>query len=336
MLLLERGHLPRHKVCGEFVSAESLGLLRELLGRAGAATLLEPAPRISEVRIWVDDARLRSSIRPAAASIPRSDLDHALWLAAEEAGASCRQRTAVEDIIGRGPFRLSTADGLFDAQAVVDASGRNSNLRHSRTEAARQRWIGLKAHCRTEEAVEECVDLYFFEDGYCGVQPVAAGLLNVCAMVREGGAHDLTDVFPRSRHLQARSRRWRQAIDTVRTFPLTFRRPLPIRLRVLHAGDAAGFVDPFVGDGIAIALRTGAMAARALSPFLAGEGTLDDAASRYRSEYESAIAPVFRNASLLRRLSDLPGPVRRSILRVLQIPALGRLLVHKTRSRTTT
>jgi len=31
VLLLERGKFPRHKVCGEFVSAESLGLLKTLL-----------------------------------------------------------------------------------------------------------------------------------------------------------------------------------------------------------------------------------------------------------------------------------------------------------------
>jgi len=32
VLLLERGRYPRHKVCGEFVSAESLDLLSTLLG----------------------------------------------------------------------------------------------------------------------------------------------------------------------------------------------------------------------------------------------------------------------------------------------------------------
>jgi flavin-dependent dehydrogenase len=31
VLLLERGQFPRHKVCGEFVSAESLELLSDLL-----------------------------------------------------------------------------------------------------------------------------------------------------------------------------------------------------------------------------------------------------------------------------------------------------------------
>ena len=32
VLLQERGRFPRHKVCGEFVSAESLHVLEKLLG----------------------------------------------------------------------------------------------------------------------------------------------------------------------------------------------------------------------------------------------------------------------------------------------------------------
>src|SRR5271167_3512726 len=41
VLLLERGHFPRHKVCGEFVSAESLGLLADLLAPQHARLLSE-------------------------------------------------------------------------------------------------------------------------------------------------------------------------------------------------------------------------------------------------------------------------------------------------------
>ena len=35
VLLAERGHLPRHKVCGEFVSPEALGQLAGLLENTG-------------------------------------------------------------------------------------------------------------------------------------------------------------------------------------------------------------------------------------------------------------------------------------------------------------
>ena len=40
------------------------------------------------------------------------------------------------------------------------------------------------------------------------------------------------------------------------------------------AGDAAGFVDPFVGDGVSLALRSGTLAAECLIPFFAGSISL--------------------------------------------------------------
>ena len=50
---LERGEFPRHRVCGEFVSSESLELLNELLGSQFAA-LMSSAPRISQASLFVD------------------------------------------------------------------------------------------------------------------------------------------------------------------------------------------------------------------------------------------------------------------------------------------
>src|ERR1700733_1233359 len=73
-VLLERGKYPRHKVCGEFVSAESLGLLRSLLSRS-YQSLLDDAQRISTGRIFLDGRMLNAPIDPPAASIARFDLD---------------------------------------------------------------------------------------------------------------------------------------------------------------------------------------------------------------------------------------------------------------------
>ena len=85
VLLLERGRFPRHKVCGEFVSAESLSLLRDLLDLQHAA-LLHDAVRIPRARIFLDGRTLHASVDPPAASIARFDLDAALWHSAESAG----------------------------------------------------------------------------------------------------------------------------------------------------------------------------------------------------------------------------------------------------------
>jgi hypothetical protein len=95
VLLLERGSFPRHKVCGEFVSAESLDLLGGFLG-ARHAPLLASAIRIPQARLFFDGSPLQTPIDPPAASIARLDLDAALWELAGEYGVETRQQTTVQ------------------------------------------------------------------------------------------------------------------------------------------------------------------------------------------------------------------------------------------------
>lgn len=97
VLLLERGRFPRHKVCGEFVSAESLALLKWLLGDA-EQELLHNSISLSESRLLLDGRSVRIPVTPPAASIARHDLDLALWNAAQSAGVTTLQETLVQGI----------------------------------------------------------------------------------------------------------------------------------------------------------------------------------------------------------------------------------------------
>jgi menaquinone-9 beta-reductase len=332
VLLLERGRFPRHKVCGEFVSAESLSLLRDLLDLQHAA-LLHDAVRIPRARMFLDGRTLHASVDPPAASIARFDLDAALWHSAESAGVYARQQATVQSVGGSGPFRIVTAGKEFEARALVNASGRWSNLNLAPAEngAHSEKWLGVKAHF-AEPVSEPSVDLYFFDGGYCGVQPVGAGRVNASAMVRADVASSLPEVFARHPELRERSRIWTLVSDPVSTSPLIFRHPQPERDGILMAGDAAGFVDPFVGDGISLALRSGSLAARSLKSFLAGEASLPDAVRSYSQAYKESLLPVFRTSSKIRRMLVLPGYVRRPVLSCLESsPAITNYLVRKTR-----
>ncbi|MBZ5597172.1 MAG: FAD-dependent monooxygenase [Acidobacteriia bacterium] len=336
VVLLERGRFPRHKVCGEFVSSESLELLAALLD-SGHSALLRDATRILQARLFLDGRVLRTVIQPPAASIARLDLDAALWDAAISAGVEARQQTTVQSLAGSGPFQLATSAGEFEARTVIDASGRWSNLNASPNGTQRKKWLGVKAHF-AEASPNPSVDLYFFDGGYCGVQPVklekagSSGRVNACAMVRAEVASTLPDIFARHPELHQRSRHWQQLSEPVTTSPLIFRDPRPEREGALMVGDAAGFVDPFVGDGISLALRSGTMAAQCLIPFFRAEVTLREAVASYRQSYQERLAPIFRASSRIRRMLVLPRVLRGPLLFLLQNnPALTRYVVSKTR-----
>jgi flavin-dependent dehydrogenase len=338
VLLLERGRFPRHKVCGEFVSAECLALLKVLLDPRHAA-LLRDAVTIPGARLFLDSRTLSTVIDPSAASIARLDLDLALWESAESAGVDARQQVSVRSVVGTGPFRVATSAGEFESRAVINASGRWSNLHASAGKAAQpERWIGIKAHF-SEPSPNPSVDLYFFDGGYCGVQPVELnaahsgnGRVNACAMVRANVASTLPDVFARHPALRERSLRWQPLSDPVSTSPLIFRKPHPQRDGTLMAGDAAGFVDPFVGDGISLAVRSASLAAECLIPFFAGEISLQHSLQRYRESYDQRLAPIFRASSTLRRMLVLPRAIRIPLWFLLtKTPSIARYVVGKTR-----
>jgi len=337
VLLLERGRFPRHKVCGEFVSAESLKLLEGLL-ITDEVSLISSAPRIPQGRIFVDGSMLHAEISPAAASITRFDLDQALWRSCREQGIDAREECPVLALEGSGPFVVKTSTEAFQAKALVNATGRWSHLTSAPVRAAAngERWIGVKAHF-SEWHPPASVDLYFFDGGYCGVQPVGeqsngSGAVNACAIVSARVAANISDVLCLHPALRQRSRDWAPLTQAVSTSPLIFHEPELVRDGMLQVGDSAAFVDPFVGDGISLALRSGALGAECLVPFFHGCCGLEQTARDYRELYRKRLSHVFRSSSMLRRGLSWPRAIRWPALALLErAPGLTKKLVSMTR-----
>jgi flavin-dependent dehydrogenase len=319
VLLLERGRIRRHKVCGEFISSEAVALLRDLLGKAHEQ-LLEAAPVTPTARLFIGKRVVRAPISPPAVSIPRFDLDEALWQAAIANGCECRPETTLDELGFKEDWELRAGDQHWRARKLVNASGRWSNLTRTTLPADTPRWVGLKGHFR-EAHPPRSADLYFFEGGYCGVQPIGANAVNVAAMVRGDVATAIEQTFACHPELWRRSRDWDPITEPVSTAPLVFRRPEPVTEKgMLNVGDAAGFIDPFAGDGIAIALRSGAKAAVV-------------EAADYERWYQSEILPAFKAASRFRRLLNSHGLVRWVALSLFRNRRTAAWAVKATRSR---
>jgi flavin-dependent dehydrogenase len=338
VLLLERGRFPRQKVCGEFVSAESLSVLEELL-TPGQRSIVSEAPQITKSRFFVDHTVLRLKVDPPAASIPRFELDRVLWESAKTAGVDARENSAVRSLKEETPFTVECDGQRFSGRALINAAGRWSFLTYPevRARASGERWIGVKAHFQ-ETRDSDSVDLYFFDGGYCGVQPVCSvtgsseQIVNACAMVRADVVSTLEGVLASHPALKARSQAWKPLMDPVSTSPLVFHDPEPVRRNLVQVGDAATFVDPFIGDGISLALRSGVLAAECLKGFFSGEVSLEDAAASYSRTYLQKLSPVFRASSMVRKFLGFPSLIRNPVMSLLQYtPAITSQLVKLTR-----
>lgn len=334
VVLFEARDFPRHKVCGEFVSGEALELLAGLLQEVRAGRLLlQSALTIDRTRLYLGDRWIEAPISPPARSITRYDLDARLWQAAQAAGVEARARCEVSAAEGDGPFQLTTSGATRSASAVIVAAGRWSQFTPDRNVPPGPRWIGVKGHFREVDA-GRTTDLYFLEHGYCGVQAVAADVVNACAMVRSDYATTLAEAFRMNPVLAKRAAGWTAITPPVTTAPLIYREAQPVRGKVICAGDAAAFIDPFVGDGISIALRSGRLAAECVYKFLAREMPLSESAELYRREYTRQFGPLFATASRVRSLLSLPEASRAAaaaVFQLLRLPGVIPYLIRKTR-----
>lgn len=338
VLLLERGRFPRQKVCGEFVSAESLAILEGLL-TPEQRPMVSEAPQITKSRFFVDHTVLPLKVDPPAASIPRFELDRVLWESAKIAGVDARENSAVRSLGEGTPFKVECDGRRFSGRALINAAGRWSFLTHPevRARASGERWIGVKAHFQ-ESPVSDSVDLYFFDGGYCGVQPVCADagsseqIVNACAMVRADVVSTMEGILASHPALRVRSQAWKALMEPVSTSPLIFHDPEPVRGNLFQVGDAATFVDPFIGDGISLALRSGVLAAECIKGFLSRKCSLEEAAASYSRTYLEKLAPVFRASSVVRKFLGFPRVIRKPVMSLLQYtPAITSQLVKLTR-----
>lgn len=332
MLLLEKDKLPRHKVCGEFISPESLRLLGSLLDHNPFGA----RPAIASARVFVDHKTVSLPVSPAAQSIPRFELDAALIESARRSGVRVEEGVSVRQVdqgegVMDGAFSVRTSETTFTARAVVNATGRWSQLTQYPT-AGQTKWIGLKAHF-AEFAPPGSVDLYFFPGGYCGVQPVGNDAVNAAAMVRADAAHSLEEVLAAHPELWRRSRDWELLFPAITTSPLYFRLPETENRGMMLAGDAAGFIDPFAGDGISLALHSGSLAADSLAHFLQGKCLLAESRRHYQAAYFRRFAPAFRNAARLRRMLSAPAWLKGRLLGLMGTKTIAHLVVRGTRAR---
>lgn len=312
VLLLDKDEFPRHKVCGEFISFESTRLLESLLSE------IQGFPRIPRVRLFRGDDVYEGELQAAALSISRYELDAMLVESAGKAGAEVHTGCRVLAVApGNDGFAIESDQGEFRARNVVNASGRWSELRENRS-LPDERWIGIKQHFAEAEPAGS-TDLYFFAGGYCGVQPIAADRVNVSALVKAQMARTMDEVIVRSQRLMQRSHGWTPVTEPITTAPIVFSPPQPVTRGMANVGDAAAFIDPFLGDGIAIALQTGALAAKCL---------VNGSVERYRAEYMRAVAPALRRAELLRWLSGSPFAWK-----VMRLPGMVGVTARATRVR---
>ncbi len=307
-IVLERSSGPVDKVCGEFLSHEAQGYLRE----AGLDLDELGAPRIDRVRV-ANGRRLAEARLPfTALGLSRRRLDEALLQHAARLGAEVRRGVSVKHV---GPEGLETSDGALAAERTILASGKH-DVRGAGRESDDADWgmVGFLVFFTLAPAQRRelagAVEIVMFDGGYAGRQLVEDGRANLCLLVRE--AHfasigrtwdDLYERLLTEPHL-ARRFAGAEAAEprplAIARLPFGFLRRDGIGEHVYPVGDQAAVIPSFTGDGMAIALHSARLAAQA-----AAEGA---GADRYLAQLRADLGrPIGLACWLQRRAETWPG-----------------------------
>lgn len=299
VLVLDRAAFPRDKPCGDCVSPGAVAELQRL----GLAGPLRAVLRPMELRGWRVGSPDGRSLRAVFSAdegngipgwaIRRRDLDAALLDAARRAGAEVRFGWRAFDLVRSSGcvsgvrIREGTTVREIGARFVVGADGLRSVV---------QRRLGLRA--RPPRVRKLALVAHLGEDGGDPVGRghggrAAFGRLRVrggrcCGYARLVGGANVSLVVPafEARRISADPTGYFR--DALEDFPWVkdrvFRRGLvheplvtgpfdcPVRGAAvpgaLLVGDAAGYYDPFTGQGIYRALRTAGLAAGTIRAIL--------------------------------------------------------------------
>src|SRR5437588_9462158 len=324
-LLLEREKFPREKVCGDCINPacwpilERLELAEHILNSShGTANAVE--------FIAIGGQKLRVDLPDGDKSeiaIKRSLFDHLLLNRARALGADIREEATVValDRTAGKDWKIDIVRETFAARIVVGADGRNSTvarLRNLLPHPQRER-VALQAHIPLPKGFGSRVVLQFLPEGYSGQAPVNDRELNLC----------LVGAPPTISSLRA----WAEQefkLPTAQTWrtitPLT-RAPVSVaHENLFFIGDAARVVEPFTGEGIYYAVRSGELAAKAIVKILSGE----QSALR---QFVRAHRAMYRGRLWVNRLARSAVLSPKTASRFLQVarfsPTIMRLLTTK-------
>jgi flavin-dependent dehydrogenase len=337
-LLLDRQDFPRFKVCGGCLNRVALAHLAAVgLDELPADLGAEP---INRFRLAAKGAEASIAL-PGGMALSRRRLDAGLVRAAIRAGARFLPRTSATDSGSELPHRIlllksGQSSGLVRARLVLAADGLRGRFTEGLTQIASvtgtDAYIGLGT-CLNEQNdyPSGIIHMATHRHGYVGLVRVENGLLNLAGALDRRWLHRagspaeaigevLADVgWPIPGELAMARFQGTPCLNT-------FRSPVAVE-RVFLIGDAAGYWEPFTGEGMAWALL-GGRAAASLACSALDSDACDEMTARWREIYNAVVAKRQWTCGLLTRWLRRPLLVSLGVRILAVAPILSRPLVN--------
>jgi menaquinone-9 beta-reductase len=337
--IIERKKFPMHRVCGEFISNETVPFLRSM------GLFPEEFGPSSIKQFQLTSVNGRSVVLPldlGGFGISRYTYDNFLFKKATQHGVDFHLNTEAEKIdFQQEQFGVKTTSGNFTGDVVIGSFGKRSKIDVSMQRSfvkKRSPYIGVKYHLRTNHP-DDLIALHNFQDGYCGISNVEEGKTNLCYLSHRNNLKQYGSIQRMEEAVLFRNP-FLHAIFKSATFlfekpetinEISFETKGPVQDHVLMSGDAAGMITPLCGNGMAMAIHSAKILSSHLIPFCQSNLI---SRQKLENEYSQEWRQTFENRLWTgRQVQRLFGTVWASNLAVSlarHAKPMARLLIKKT------
>jgi len=273
--LIEKKEYPFHRVCGEYISNETLPFLKtHNLYPSGFQLPIINTFQLSSVA----GKKTMLQLDLGGFGISRYSLDHFLFHEAKKSGVQFLLNEEVADItFTEQQFQVRVNDKSINADLVLCAFGKRSKLDIELKRdfvSRRSPYVGVKYHIRNDNP-DHLISLHNFEGGYCGMSNIEEGKSNLCYLVhreklKEAGSienlqHDVMKKNPLLKNILENSDFLFIKPETINE--ISFETKEPVFKHMLMLGDAAGMITPLCGNGMAMAIHSAKIASELILDF---------------------------------------------------------------------
>ncbi len=277
VILFEKNQYPFHRVCGEYISKESL----DFLVRLGIPFSEIAVANIDEVLISAPNGKfIKRPLSLGGIGISRYLLDDYLYQLAVQSGVTVLQNTKVENIqFSESIFEITTEYNSYKARVACGTFGKKSVLDKKIREEnpiAASDYVGIKYHIRTSLAPNR-IELHNFAYGYCGISKIEDNKYCMCYLTHaknlkkyKGNIKQMeTEVLFKNPYLK----KYFTESEFLFNQPITisqvsFAKKNTVEQNILLLGDAAGTIAPLCGNGMSMALHASHLAAGLINLYL--------------------------------------------------------------------
>ncbi|MGI4019878.1 MAG: NAD(P)/FAD-dependent oxidoreductase [Janthinobacterium lividum] len=342
VLLIERKTYPFHRVCGEYISNETIPFLKKL-----DIDLEElNVSRINRLEVTaVSGAKFSQKLDLGGFGLSRYTFDHFLYKKALAEGVEFMLNMKVENVQFQNDlFKVLVSERELEAPLVIGSFGKRANLDQKMNRNffyKRSPFLAVKFHIRAD-LPDNLIQLNNYKDGYCGVSKVDGNCWCMCYLAHRddlrkyGNLAELEqNVIRKNPYLNKLFEEAEFLLDKPEVInEISFEKKQPVEQHILMSGDTAGMIAPLCGNGMTMAIHSAKILSEKIREFYQPHQFFADKRSileqAYTKEWNRNFASRLWTGRQMQKLFGRNAATDLTLKTLNYLPRVAGFLISKT------